>query len=174
MGILDRFKKQEEEVKSPEKRPEKKNENKPGSSSVKKGKTHERSFDPSLVPAGGKETVQKKDSTIKETAKNVSKKVQREDTKDAYKVLVRPIITEKANVLGAGGQYVFEVFPSANKVEVKKAIRNLYGVTVVKVRIINNRGKRVQYGRHSGSTKYWKKAIVSLKPGDKIEIFEGV
>jgi large subunit ribosomal protein L23 len=173
MGILDRFKKQDE-VNSPEK----KLENKPGVKGkdvvAKKKKTSERSFDPSLVPSVGKETVQKKDSATKETVKATAKKVQREDTKDAYKVLVRPIITEKANSLGANGQYVFEVFPGANKVEIKKAIRNLYGVTVVKVRIINHRGKRVQYGRHSGATKYWKKAIVSLKAGEKIEIFEGV
>ncbi|MFA6271832.1 MAG: 50S ribosomal protein L23 [Patescibacteria group bacterium] len=173
MGILDRFKKQDD-IKSPEKKLEKKPEKQGKVDSTKKKKVDERSFDPSLVPAVGKEVVQKKDSSTKEVTKSAPKKVKKEDTKDAYKVLVRPIITEKANSLGANGQYVFEVYPSANKIEIKKAIKSLYGVTAIKVRIINHRGKNVQYGRHSGTTKYWKKAIVSLKAGEKIEIFEGV
>ncbi|MFA6525285.1 MAG: 50S ribosomal protein L23 [Patescibacteria group bacterium] len=173
MGILDRFKKQDD-VKSPEKKLEKKPEKQGKIDGTKKKKAEVRSFDPSLVPAVGKEAVQKKESVAKDAVKNAPKKVKKEDTKDAYKVLVRPIVTEKANSLGANGQYVFEVYPSANKVEIKKAIMSLYGVTAVKVRIINHRGKNVQYGSHSGTTKYWKKAIVSLKAGEKIEIFEGV
>ncbi|MFA6391796.1 MAG: 50S ribosomal protein L23 [Patescibacteria group bacterium] len=175
MGLLDRFKKQGEENK-PEKKLEKKPETKGKVANVKNKKPETRSFDPSLVPSVGKESEQKKETSAKEkeAVKGTPKKLKSNDTKDAYRVLVRPIITEKANSLGVLGQYVFEVYPSANKVEIRKAIKALYGVNAINVRIINIRGRQVQYGRHSGTTKYWKKAVVSLKAGEKIEIFEGV
>ena len=61
-----------------------------------------------------------------------------------------------------------------NKVEVKKAIRTIYNVEPIKVNIANFSGKSVRYGRIKGKTKNWKKAIVTLKQGDKIEVYEGV
>jgi large subunit ribosomal protein L23 len=61
-----------------------------------------------------------------------------------------------------------------NKVEVKKAIRVIYKVDPVSVNIANFSGKKVRYGRRSGKTKDWKKAIVTLKSGDKIQVYEGV
>lgn len=173
MGLLDRFKKSDKE-KKPEKGSEKKAAKQVKVDATKKKKPETRSFDPSLVPSAGKETVTKKDSSKKETVKTTSKKVKKEDTKNAYCVLIRPIITEKASSLGANGQYVFEVAPDTNKIEIKKAIQSLYGVAPVKVRIINQKARKVQYGRTSGTTKYWKKAIVNLRPGDKIEIHEGI
>ena len=93
----------------------------------------------------------------------------------AYRFLVKPIISEKAmNLKGDLNKYVFEVALSANKVEVAKAVAELYDVKVEKVNIVRVRGKRVRYGRRSGSTKAWKKAIVTLAPGNRIELVEGV
>lgn len=101
-------------------------------------------------------------------------RVNKEDTKDAYRILIKPIISERATFLGAEGKYLFEVLPRANKIEIKKAIRNLYGVSPMKVNIINVSGKETTYGRARGRTKNWKKAIVTLQEGDKIELVEGV
>src|SRR3989344_3490713 len=65
----------------------------------------------------------------------------------AYRVLVKPLITEKASAMGAAGKYVFSVNPTMNKIEVKKAIRAVYNVNPVSVRIITVSGKQVRYGR---------------------------
>lgn len=104
----------------------------------------------------------------------VANKLSKEDTGNAYKILVKPIITERASELSALGKYVFEVARAATKNEVKKAVHSLYGVDVVKVNMINFSGKKVRYGRSQGSRKNWKKAIVTLKEGQTIEVYEGV
>ncbi len=93
---------------------------------------------------------------------------------ESYKYLIKPIDTEKSKEIGVNNQYVFEVHPKSNKIEIKKAIEAAYGVKPVKVNIINVRGKRVRYGRQFGRTKHWKKAIVTLKQGERIEVYEGV
>ena len=95
-------------------------------------------------------------------------------SQQAYRVLVKPLITEKASDLGPLNKYVFAVNPRINKVEVKKAIRTIYNVEPIKVNISNFSGKSVRYGRIRGKTKSWKKAVVTLKEGDKIEVYEGV
>jgi len=95
-------------------------------------------------------------------------------TKQAYRVLVKPLVTEKASSLSAAGKYLFVVNPKMNKVEIKKAVRAIYKVEPIKINIANFSGKSVRYGRTAGKTKDWKKAVVTLKPGDKIEIYEGV
>jgi large subunit ribosomal protein L23 len=92
----------------------------------------------------------------------------------AYRVLVKPLITEKASRLSTENKYVFSVNPDANKIEIMKAIRSVYNVNPVNVRIVNVRGKHVRYGRTEGETKAKKKAIVTLREGDKIEVYEGV
>lgn len=115
-------------------------------------------------PAEGKKEVKK---TVKETVK-------KDDTKDAYKHLVRPIVTEKGTYLNAQNKYIFEVSRGANKVEIKKAIKAVYGVTPIKVNIVNLSGKRVRYGRTLGVTKATKKAIITLKEGESIQVYEGV
>ncbi|MBL7022170.1 50S ribosomal protein L23 [Patescibacteria group bacterium] len=92
----------------------------------------------------------------------------------AYKWIRRPIITEKATYLAAENKYIFEVALNANKIEVAKAISKLYNVDVEKVNVIVNRGKRVTYGRIHGRTKRTKKAIVTLKQGQTISVYEGV
>lgn len=95
-------------------------------------------------------------------------------TNQAFRVLVRPLITEKSAELAAESKYVFEVNPAMNKVEVKKAVRATYGVEPIAVHIITNKGKQVRFGRMRGKRKDWKKAIVTLKKGQTIEVFEGV
>jgi large subunit ribosomal protein L23 len=110
-----------------------------------------------------------KDKTVAET-----KRERKEDTGNAYRVLVKPLITEKASALSVENKYVFEVSPSTNKMEVKKAIYNVYGVEATEVNIMNMGGKKVRYGRTMGRTKNKKKAIITLKPGEKIELYEGV
>jgi len=102
------------------------------------------------------------------------KKVKLIKYKDAYKVLIKPVVSEKATYLSSQNSYVFEVAPNMNKVEIMKAIQYVYGVKPVKVNIINVVGRYVRYGRVTGRTKAWKKAIITLKPGESIQIYEGV
>ncbi len=94
-----------------------------------------------------------------------------------YDILKRPIVTEKSNFQSDMlGQYTFAVDRRANKYQVKHAVEAVFGVTVERVRIINLPAKRARrYGRRDVLRKVgWKKAIVTLKPGDRIELFEGV
>ncbi|MCS7281354.1 MAG: 50S ribosomal protein L23 [Desulfobacterota bacterium] len=91
-----------------------------------------------------------------------------------YDIIIRPIITEKStNIKDLNNQYVFEVRKDANKIEVKRAIENLFKVKVLSVRIINMKGKERRVGRIIGRRRNWKKAIVKVSPEDKIPIFEG-
>jgi large subunit ribosomal protein L23 len=94
-----------------------------------------------------------------------------------YDILKRPIVTEKSNFQSdVLGQYTFEVDRRANKHQVKQAIETVFDVTVERVRIINVPTKRARrYGRREVVRKPgWKKALVTLSPGDRIEFFEGV
>ena len=87
-----------------------------------------------------------------------------------FKILIEPHITEKTTDLEKKNQYVFKVFPKANKTEIKKAIEDLYKVEVLGVKIINVLKKRRRLGRISGWKKGYKKAIVKIKEGQKIEV----
>lgn len=89
---------------------------------------------------------------------------------EAYRILVAPILTEKTSAQQALGQYSFYVAPKATKVDVARAVKDLYGVKPTSVRVINVLGKIVRYGRFSGQQKDVKKAIVSLKKGDSIAL----
>jgi len=91
-------------------------------------------------------------------------------SRGAFKILKSPHITEKASDLTKVNQYIFKVFPRANKTEIKKAVENLYGVNVISVKIINIPPKRRTLGRISGWRKGYKKAIVKIKEGQKIEL----
>ncbi len=84
-------------------------------------------------------------------------------------ILIQPRISEKAGHLVQMNKYVFVVAKGANKVEVKKAVEAAYKVKVVQVNVVNNRGKARSFGRTKGTTSGFKKAIVTLKKGDKIE-----
>ena len=95
--------------------------------------------------------------------------------KDFYIVIKRPLITEKGTLLKEEkNQYAFEVHPKANKIEIKQAIEKIFQVNVLKVRTENMPGKLKRVGRSIGRRPQWKKAIVTLKEGDRIEFFEGV
>ena len=89
-------------------------------------------------------------------------------------VLLRPVISEKATLANSLNQYVFSVSNKANKVEIKKAIKAVYGVMPKAVNVINELGKNVRVGRKFGKRKNTKKAIVTLKKGDSITIYEGI
>ncbi|KPJ55009.1 hypothetical protein AMJ47_02440 [Parcubacteria bacterium DG_72] len=89
----------------------------------------------------------------------------------AWKVLAEPHITEKATYLEKDNKYVFKVFVKANKTEIKKAVESLYGVNVEKVAIINIPRKKRRAGRQrEGWRKGYKKAVVEIQKGQKIEI----
>ena len=91
-----------------------------------------------------------------------------------YEVLRRPLITEKNTMLQAQGKYAFEIASEANKHQVKQAVENAFKVKVTTVNMMMVPGKMRRIGRRQVLTQSWKKAIVTLKPGDKIELFEGV
>ncbi|HRY63375.1 MAG TPA: 50S ribosomal protein L23 [Patescibacteria group bacterium] len=91
----------------------------------------------------------------------------------AYKNLIHPLITEKSNILSSFNQYVFAVNKHATKSSVKAAIKEVYGVNPLKIRIINNLGKQVRTGKNTtGYLKNWKKAIVVVPAGTKIDVYE--
>lgn len=89
-----------------------------------------------------------------------------------HQIIVRPLITEKNTILMETNQYSFEVLRDASKPEIKQAIETIFNVTVTKVNTLNVRGKMRRRGRETGYTRDWKKAIVTLADGDRIEIFE--
>ena len=91
-----------------------------------------------------------------------------------YQVLCRPLITEKNTSLQALGKYAFEVAGDANKKQVKEALEKAFKVKVTAVNVISVSGKSRIVGRRQVMTKSWKKAIVTLQPGDNIQFFEGV
>lgn len=94
------------------------------------------------------------------------------------RILKRPIVTEKMTALQEQGRYAFEVTTTANKIDIARAVEKKFGVTVVSVRTIRYKGKSktqlMRKGRFSGRTSEWKKAIVRLKEGEKIEFFQNV
>lgn len=91
-----------------------------------------------------------------------------------YRIIVKPIITEKVTNLGVENKYAFAVARKANKIEIAKAIEETYGIKPLAVNIINMKGKQVRYGRMAGKRKDWKKAIVTLPEGKTIKVYEGV
>lgn len=92
-----------------------------------------------------------------------------------YHVLVRPLITEKATILAGENKYAFEVHPRANKIQIRDAVEAAFEVKVTAVNVLNVKGKQRRLGRRSaGRSPDWKKAIVTLAEGDKIQVFEGV
>jgi large subunit ribosomal protein L23 len=89
-------------------------------------------------------------------------------------VLRRPLITEKSTALQTQNKYAFEIASKANKLMIRQAVEKAFKVTVTGVNVVTMRGKTRRVGRRQVKTAPWKKAIVTLKPGDKIEFFEGV
>ena len=93
---------------------------------------------------------------------------------DYDRVLIEPVLSEKANILREDGKYVFRVDPRANKTIIKEAVRRLYKVNPVSCTVMVVGGKPKRLRTRSGYTSSWKKAIVRLPKGEKISIFEGV
>ena len=91
-----------------------------------------------------------------------------------YEVLRRPLITERNAVLQTQSKYAFEVAGEANKNQIKQAVEKAFNVGVTGVNVMTVHGKKRRIGRRIVQTPSWKKALVTLKPGDKIEFFEGV
>jgi len=95
--------------------------------------------------------------------------------KEAHEIIKRPLITEKSTrQKEEKNQIAFVVDPKANKIEIRQAVEKLFKVKVRRVRTMNMVGKRKRLGRFFGWKSDWKKAIVTLREGDRIEFFEGV
>ncbi len=141
MGIFDFFKKK--------KKPEKKIDQ-PMVDQLKAGKKPETRPLPEVKPA------------VKRPKKRISGK--------ASQILYSPHVTEKTTAIEGENKYVFKVLPRTNKNEIKKAIEGLYGVDVIGVRIINIPKRKRRLGKQKGWRKGYKKAIVKIKKGQKIEI----
>jgi large subunit ribosomal protein L23 len=96
---------------------------------------------------------------------------------DAFSTILRPVVSEKSTVLGEAGKYVFEVAPTANKIQIKEAVEAAFSnkkVEVSAVNIVHVSGKVRRRGRSVGMTRSWKKAIVTLRAGQRLDLFEGV
>ena len=92
----------------------------------------------------------------------------------AFTILRRPLLTEKGQAQrDQQGKYLFEVAPDANKIQIAQAIETLFSVRVLSVNTQWNRGKNKRVGRHIGQKPNWKKAVVTLREGDSIDLFAG-
>lgn len=168
MGIFDRFRSQK------------------GKDDKRKHVTEQQKKTFQNVPAAGRSSdepratgheanVAVKDEKALKTASGTQKetKKQRRMTGPAYRVLIKPLVTEKGNDLAVSGQYLFAVDPHTNKIEIADAVEKVYGVRPNRVHVQRMRGRQVQYGRHTGFTNHWKKAVVTLPAGKTIDVFEG-
>ncbi len=94
---------------------------------------------------------------------------------DPHQVIIRPVISEKSyNLIETEGQYTFQVDRRANKNQIKQAVEQAFDVNVHKVNTANMKSKPKRQGLTRGRTANWKKAVVRLQPGERIELFEGV
>jgi len=117
-----------------------------------------------------KKKVKKPAVPVKEIKKPAVRPQPQKTSAIAYRVLKMPQVTEKATDLTKKNQYVFRVFRETNKKEIKKTIEDLYGVDVLNVKIINIPAKQRRLGRSKGWRQAYKKAIVRVKEGQKIEV----
>ena len=94
---------------------------------------------------------------------------------DIYRIIEKPLVTEKGSDMLANGNWVvFRVHPEANKIQIREAVQKIFDVKVLHVNTQIVQGKKKRFGKAIGVSKTWKKAMVQLKEGEKIEIFEGV
>lgn len=163
MALLDIFRKKKKEEEIKEKKAEK----------VEKPKRVER---PEIIVAAKPKTKKKEEIKTAKPQRNAAgilrgkPKAKTKISDRAFYILKQPHITEKATALTEKNQYIFNVFAKANKPEVKKAVEGLYGVEVVAVRIVNIPAKKRRLGRISGWKPGYKKAIIKIKEGQKIEV----
>ncbi|MFH0853625.1 MAG: 50S ribosomal protein L23 [bacterium] len=181
MGFFDRFRKKEDAKKLGQKKPRHVAESE-ANKKAKDKKEEEKKKQFQSVPSAGRTSEGKKDelkddkkaTPDRDKPKPAKAKSGRkpEDLHESHRLLLRPIITEKTGMLGTQRQYVFEVHPRANKPTIYKAIETVYGIKPTRINIINVRGRHVRYGRTTGSTKFWRKAIVTLPEGKSIDLYE--
>lgn len=169
MGLLDKFKK---DKKQDEKKQKEKTANIDIDKKDEKKQVVKKQSMKELYDGSKGEKIQKTVKTDKSEKGNEKKKIKKYG--NAYKVLVKPLITEKATNLGAENKYVFEVSTQANKIEIAKAVNEVYGIKPVSVNIVKVKGKKTRNGRTLGSRKDWKKAIIKLPEGKTIKVYEGV
>ncbi len=94
---------------------------------------------------------------------------------DHSQVIIRPVVSEKSYVLAAADKYTFRVHPDAHKTQIKQAVESLFeGVKVLEVRTMSVKSKPKRRGLTSGRTRQWKKAVVQVREGDTIPIFQGL
>jgi large subunit ribosomal protein L23 len=92
---------------------------------------------------------------------------------DSRQIVIRPVVSEKSYALIAQNKYTFRVHPDAHKTQIRKAVEEIFDVAVTDVRTMQMKSKPKRRGWTAGKTRSWKKAIVELAPGDRIELFEG-
>ena len=92
---------------------------------------------------------------------------------DPRQVIIEPVVSEKSYALMADGKYTFRVDSRAHKTQIARAVEAIFDVGVADVRTMKVRPKPKRRGLHRGRTRSWKKAVVKLAPGDRIELFEG-
>jgi large subunit ribosomal protein L23 len=93
---------------------------------------------------------------------------------DATQIIIRPIVSEKSYVLATAGKYTFRVHPDAHKTQIKQAVEELFEVKVLEIATMSVRGKPKRRGYSTGTRRSWKKAIVQVREGDTIPIFQGL
>lgn len=170
MGILDRFKSKkqkdkEEEVENAAKVAKEKDDAKGAKKEEKK---------PAKATKSDKAKTSKKEEKKEGKKKTSGKKPSGDLPADLRGVIVHPLVTEKAATLSSLSKYVFVVRTDANRVQIRSAVRKMYGINPVSVNIVNMRGKRKRLGRVRGKRKDWKKAIVTFPKGTTIDAYEGV
>ncbi len=89
-------------------------------------------------------------------------------------VIIKPVVSEKSYVLSAADRYTFRVHPEAHKTQIRQAVEELFDVHVVDVRTLSVKSKPKRRGATSGRTRQWKKAIVQVRPGESIPVFQGL
>jgi len=93
---------------------------------------------------------------------------------DASQVIIRPVVSEKSYVLAEANRYTFRVHPDAHKTQIRQAVEQLFDVKVVEVRTASVKSKPKRRGSTTGRTRAWKKAIVQVREGDTIPIFQAL
>ncbi len=125
-----------------------------------------------ISPKLAKKAEQPAEGSAKKPEAAVRGPLAKESAGQSHRILVRPVSTEKASRLQALGKYEFIVAKGANKTEVAQAVRDLYGVKPVSVRMISGKGKFVRFGRYTGKEKDYKKALITLKAGESLTVTE--
>ncbi|USN53752.1 MAG: 50S ribosomal protein L23 [Candidatus Nomurabacteria bacterium] len=172
MGIFDRFTQKQDKKTLQEKASRSERQKETVKAAAKRAEEEKKKSFQSVPAAGKKSEVKEEKKEVEKTSAAAPVKAKKTDTAAADTVLVRPIITEKAGYLSAKHQYIFEVHPQANKIMIQKAIEANYGVRPIRVNIITVAGREVRYGRTTGRTNFWKKAIVTLPKDKTIDVYE--